>query len=300
MAYTGELAGIATAILWSATSTLFTLAGREVGSVIVNRMRLLLAAIFLLVTHWIVYSVPLPLEADPERWLWLGLSALAGLIVGDSFLFQAFIWIGPRLSMLMMSLAPVIASLLSWAMLGERLLSSQMLGIALSVGGVAAVVTDRSNHRIRRGERDSYAIGILFGLGAATGQALGLILAKKGLAGSFPALSGNLMRMSSAATVMWGATLLQGRLRATLESVRARPIAFRHIVAGSIVGPFIGVWLSLVAIQWTEVGVASTLMGLSPIFLLPIGYVVFKERIGWRAAGGTLVAMAGVWLLFQS
>jgi drug/metabolite transporter (DMT)-like permease len=66
------------------------------------------------------------------------------------------------------------------------------------------------------------------------------------------------------------------------------------------VGPFLGVWLSLIAIQRTEVGVASTLMGLSPIFLLPIGYLVFSERFGWRAVSGTMIAMVGVWLLFHS
>jgi drug/metabolite transporter (DMT)-like permease len=299
MPYTGELAGIATALLWSATSTFFTLAGRRVGSVVVNRMRLLFAATFLMVTHWLVFGSPVPIGVGSERWLWFGLSGLVGLVLGDSFLFQAFIWIGPRLSMLMMSLAPVLAALLSWVVLGERLMPMQVMGIGLSVGGVAAVVADRRNHRVKSGERDSYSIGILFGLGAATGQALGLILAKKGLEGIFPALSGNLMRMICAASVMWVATLFQRKLRETFSAVKVQQGALRYIVAGSIVGPFLGVWLSLIAIQWTEVGVASTLMGLAPIFLLPIGHYVFGEKIGWQAIFGTIVAMVGVGVLFQ-
>jgi drug/metabolite transporter (DMT)-like permease len=53
-----------------------------------------------------------------------------------------------------------------------------------------------------------------------------------------------------------------------------------------------------VAIQLTEVGIASTLMALPPVFLLPIGYFIFKERFGWQAVAGTFVAVAGVALLF--
>jgi drug/metabolite transporter (DMT)-like permease len=300
MQYTGEIAGLATSLLWSATSTFFTLAGRRVGSVVVNRLRLLFAAAFLMLTHWFVLATPLPIGAGAERWMWFGLSGLVGLVLGDAFLFQAFIWIGPRLSMLMMSLAPVLAALLSWIALGERLVPMQVLGITLTVAGVAAVVLDRSNNRPEPGERDLYPIGILFGLGAATGQALGLILAKKGLAGTFPALSGNLMRMVCAASVMWAATLLQRQARATFSAVKIQRGALRYIVAGSIVGPFLGVWLSLIAIQWTEVGVASTLMGLTPIYLLPVGYYVFGEKFGWQAVMGTVVAIIGVGVLFQA
>jgi drug/metabolite transporter (DMT)-like permease len=300
MQYTGEIAGLATSLLWSATSTFFTLAGRRVGSVVVNRLRLLFAAAFLLLTHLFVLGTPLPIDAGSESWMWFGLSGLVGLVLGDAFLFQAFIWIGPRLSMLMMSLAPVLAALLSWIVLGERLVPMQVLGITLTVGGVIAVVLDRNNNRPEPGERDYYLIGILFGLGAATGQALGLILAKKGLAGAFPALSGNLMRMVCAASVMWGATLVQRKVRTTFLAVKNQKIALRYIVAGAIVGPFLGVWLSLIAIQRTEVGVASTLMGLAPIFLLPVGHFVFGEKFGWRAVMGTIVAMLGVGVLFQA
>jgi len=119
-------------------------------------------------------------------------------------------------------------------------------------------------------DRRRYLWGILFGLGAATGQAVGLILAKKGLGGDFPALSGNVIRMLAAGTTLWVITFF----------------------------PFLGVWLSLIAIQLTHIGVASTLMALPPIFLLPISYFVFKERLGWAAVAGTIVAMMGVAILF--
>ena len=296
--FAGQLAALATAICWSGTAVFFTLAGRQLGSVIVNRVRLLVALALLMVTHTLLLGGPLPLAAEPQRWLWLGLSGFVGLVLGDSFLFQSYLWVGPRLGMLMMSLAPVIAALLAWIFLGETLGAQQWLGIVLAVGGTGMVVLDRERPAVPGAQAKDYQRGILFGLGAASGQAIGLVLAKQGLAGDFPALSGNVIRMTAAASSLWLATLLAGRAKETLRRAMEARGSWLPLLGGATLGPFIGVWLSLIAIQLTQVGIASTLMALSPVFLLPIGRVMFGERIGWQAILGTLVAISGVALLF--
>ncbi|MDF1499444.1 MAG: DMT family transporter [Anaerolineales bacterium] len=293
----GALAAIVTAIFWSATSTFFTLAGREVGSVIVNRARLLLASSFLLATHWIVMGEPLPLSALPEQWFWLALSGLIGFVLGDAFLFQAFVWIGPRLSMLMMSLAPIIAAVVSWFILGERLAVIQIGGIALAISGVVVVMLDRRAGATTVENKD-YFRGLLFGLGAASGQALGLIASKLGLAGGLSPLSGNTIRVLTATSILWLVTLVMRQGKSTFDALLAQKQARFAILGGTVFGPFLGVWLSLVAIQNSPVGIASTLMGLSPIFLVPIGRIVFNESFTWRTLAGTLAAIGGVALLF--
>jgi drug/metabolite transporter (DMT)-like permease len=297
-AYLGELAALATSVMWSGTATFFTFGARQVGSVVINRMRLLVALILLGVTHWVLLGQPLPLQAEPDRWIWLGLSGVIGLVLGDAFLFQSYLWIGPRLGMLMMSVAPVIAALLAWLFLGESLTALQWAGVMVTVGGVALVVLDRSQPRRQADAQRNYRLGILFGIGAAAGQAIGLILAKKGLMGDFPALSGNVIRMTAAASTMWLATLLAHQAAPTWRRIWESPKVITPLLAGSITGPFLGVWLSLIAVQRTQIGVASTLMALPPVFLLPIGHFVFKERIGLEAIAGTLVAIGGVALLF--
>ncbi len=275
---------------------MFTLAGRRVGSAVVNRTRLLLAVILLVLTHWIVLGSLLPWGADPERWFWLAISGIVGLVLGDAFLFQAFLWIGPRLSMLMMSLAPVIAALAAWIFLDEQLAAGQIFGILLVLGGTAWVVLERNGNQQR--ENRVYLRGILFGLGAATGQALGLVLAKNGLYGDFSPISANLIRMLTAMIVLWTITLFQGKAHATLQKLNANRRIMLFLSVGVIMGPFLGVSLSLFAVQQTTVGVASTLMALTPVFLLPISYIFFEERFGWGAIFGTFVAIAGVAILF--
>jgi drug/metabolite transporter (DMT)-like permease len=297
--YSGEIAALLTALCWSFGAIFYTVAGRFLGPVTINRLRLLLSLIFLAAAHWLLLSTPLPLGAEASRWFWLGLSGIIGLALGDILLFQAYVWIGPRLAMLLKSLAPVFSALLAWLFLAEALTLGQIVGVVLTVGGVSWVVLDRNGSGQRApGEGQRYGWGILFGLGAAITQAAGLITAKKGLGGDFPALSGHLIRMLVAAAAIWGVTLWQKQVRTTIEQLVSQPLAARHFIIGTVLGPVVGVWLSMVAVQRAQVGIASTLMALVPIFMLPIGYFVFKERFGWPAVVGTVVAVAGVGLLF--
>ena len=264
---------------------------------VVNRVRLVLAVIFLTLTHRALLGSLFPLEASPERWFWLGISGLVGLVIGDALLFQSFIWLGPRLSMLIMSLTPVISTLFAWMLLNEHLTAWQIAAIFITVGGVASVILDQKGNHAALVQGKAYGIGVLFGLGGAMGQALGLIAAKKGLSGDFSALSGTLIRMTVAMIALWAVTLLMRQGQATWRKLHEEPQAFRHLLAGAFFGPFLGVYLSLVAVQAAPVGVASTLMSLPPVFLLPISHVVFGERIGARAVIGTLIAIAGVAIL---
>ena len=294
-AYLGELAALGTSMTFAIGSTLFTAAGRRLGSVVVNRTRLIIAAIFLSITHWILLGNIWPLDAAPDRWFWLGLSGVVGLVLGDLFLFQAFVLNGPRLTMLMMSLAPVIAALQAWIFLGESLSGGQIFGILLTLVGIGWVVIEGNG---RNGNNRNYGRGILLGLGGAIGQATGLVLAKNGLGGDFSPISANLIRMLAAIVLLWGMTFFQRQVKSTFQALRSDPKGVYIIIAAAFLGPFVGVSLSLFALQRVEVGVASTLTALPPVFLLPISYFFFKERFGWGAVAGTLVAMAGVAALF--
>lgn len=295
--YIGQLAALGTSVLWTTTSTFFTLGGRQVGSVVLNRMRLLFAVVLLVLAH-LVLRTPLPTDISSERLFWLSLSGVIGLVLGDALLFQAFVMIGPRLSMLMMSLSPIMAALLAWIFLGEMLSTPQIFGMLIALAGVSMVVTAGNGGGENQIDRRTYFLGLLYALGGSAGQAIGLVAAKQGLSGDFSALSGTLVRMLAAALVMWLITILRRQAGETFSRMRDHPKAFRYILAGSVTGPFLGVTFSLIAVQNTAVGIASTLMALPPVLLLPVGRTVFHEQIGWQAIVGTFVAIAGVAVLF--
>jgi drug/metabolite transporter (DMT)-like permease len=293
----GELAGLLTSFFWALSSVFFTKGGKQIGSVNVNRIRLVFAVVLVMLAHLVMQGSLIPLNVAPERWLWLGLSGFAGLVLGDSFTFQAYVLVGNRLGTLMTALSPVIGAVIAWIFLGERLSPFQMVGILIAIAGVALVVLKSRNGNGAPHDRRRFALGILCGLGGAIGQATGLVLAKIGLAGNFPAVSGLVIRMLVSLIVIWAAALSLGQIRSTLEAAR-NPIALRAIASGAVVGPFIGVWLSLVAVQLTYVGIASTLTSLAPIFVLPIAKWVFKEEVSPWAVVGTVIAIGGVAVIF--
>jgi drug/metabolite transporter (DMT)-like permease len=297
-AYLGEVAGLVTSFMYSLSSTFFTLAGRKVSSFVLNRVRLILAILLIILAHFLLRT-PLPFRIEGDRLFWLGLSGVIGLTIGDIFLFEGYNKIGPRLTMLMMSLAPVLSAILAALFLAERLSAGQVVGILVTVGGIAWVISDKNGSPQRNGmDQKKYIEGILFGLGAATSQALGLITAKRGLGGGFPAISATLVRMVAGALALWAVTLIIGQARATLVQIVQERQSAIFILLGAVAGPLFGVTLSMYALQHTEVGIASTLMALPPVLLLPIGYFAFNERFGWQAIFGTMVAMGGVALLF--
>ena len=296
MTFTGELAAIGTAMAFAATSTIFTLSGREIGSAVVNRTRLLMACCIILVIHYIAFGQFLPIDADGASWRWLALSGLIGLALGDACLFQAFVMIGARLSMLIMALAPILSTIMAWIFMGERLNAQQLAGIALTVGGIIWVVAEKKNNG--QATKSPLGIGLLFAFGGAIGQAAGLVTAKSGLADGLPTFSGLLIRMLAATITIWVFTVSRGQTSAGFYKIAQNPRVVWLLLAGVIIGPVGGVWLSLVAVDNAPLGVASTLMALTPIFLLPIAYIVFHERFGHQTIAGTAVAFMGTALLF--
>jgi len=300
----GELAALFTSVAWSFTSLQFTLAGRRVGSPVVNRTRLALAAVFLALAHLLLTGALWPQSAAPARWFWLGISGIIGLVLGDACLFQAYVLIGPRRAMLLMVLSPILSSLLAWLWLGEALTRLEIFAMLVALAGVAWVTTaprtQASNGvAVFAGDHDhrAYLNGVLLGVGAALGQALGLLLAKQGMAGGFSTISATLMRISVALATIVLVTLAQGQVRATLTALRDQT-AFRFILGGAFTGPFLGIWGSMIAVQNAPLGVASTLLALPPVLLIPLMHWVFHEQITRRAVVGTLVALTGAALLF--
>lgn len=296
----GQLAALGTSVAWSFSSIFFTLSGRKVGSEIVNRTRLLFAVIFVAIMHLILEDNLFPIDAESFRFAWLGLSGIIGYVMGDGFLFQAFIMIGPRRSMLLMALAPVFGAIFGLVFFRETLKWHEVAGILLALGGIALVISDRQPAQPGDAERDPrhYLIGVLSGIGAALGQAGGLAASKMGLEGDFPALSGNMIRLVAAAALVWLIALFRGHIGPGIRQLRKKPGALKTIAAGAVVGPFLGVWLSLIAVQLAPLGIAATLMSLTPVILLPISSIFFKEHIGGRAIAGTVAAFAGTAVLF--
>lgn len=292
----GETAALATAFLFAITALIFAATGRLVGPQVTNRVRLIFGLILLAILNFVLFREPFPLSAASSHWIWLGLSGVIGLSLGDAFLLLSFVAIGPRIGILLLSSAPIFASIIAWVFLGETLTALQIIGIVLALLGIAWVVMSHEEPPdTPHGHKRS---GVFYGLLGGLGQAVGLVLSKQGMSGNFDPFQANAIRMLAATIFTWLWTIFQGQGSATVAALRWKPESIRLLALGALVGPVLSVSASLLAVQHADVGVASTLMATSPVILLPISHLAFKEKVSWEAAAGTIIAVAGVAILF--
>jgi len=294
MQYLGELSALLTAFLWSGTSFAFASAVKRIGSLQLNINRMILASVLLLVTCSIAgFSFLL----STSQIINLIISGVIGLVLGDTFLFKAFQNIGARLSMLLMASSPAMSSILAYFFLNEDLPMSGLLGIAVTIIGIAIVVLERKEtpdikYKISK-------IGIVFGLLGALGQAGGLIFAKFAFQeGEVNEMVATFVRIISSAVILLTGALLMKRYKNPVLLYKNDIKAFGSTIVGTILGPYLGITFSLVAIANTKVGIAATLMSTMPIIMLPIIRYIYKERLNWQAIVGAFIAVAGVAILF--
>jgi drug/metabolite transporter (DMT)-like permease len=300
----GETAAVTTAVLWTACAILFASAGRRIGALSVNAYRIVMAVVFLSLAHLVRFGTVVP-AANHGQWFYMGLSGVIGLALGDFGYFGSLVLVGPRRGVLLMSTSPIVSSIAAYFVLGEVLGLWDLVGIALALAGVFVVILDENVHASEVcPTRHHKLYGVLCGLAGSIGQGVGLVLSKYGMVvaggqGARPLdpLSATLIRMVVAACFVWVTVTLFGKLPAVLGSRRDRQAMLRT-AAGATSGPFLGVWLSMVAVTYTVAGVAATLMALMPVMVIPVLWLVYKQKTSLRGTLGAAATVAGVAILF--
>jgi drug/metabolite transporter (DMT)-like permease len=268
----------------------------------------LLSLLMLGATLWWFTGSPFPLYADGKAWFWLSLSGFVGYLLGDYCLFNSYIWIGSRFGQLFMTLAPPTAALAGWIMLGETLSWNALLGMMVTLTGIGISV-------LNKGTTNKLSLklplkGVLFGIGAGVGQGIGLVLSKVGMTCyefSIPAseeVVADLMPFAStfirAVTGAVGFLCVMGfqkQFHTLVTSARDRK-GMNAALWATITGPFIGVSLSLMAVQYTEAGIASTLMALTPVFIIWPAHLLFNQKVTFKEVIGACISVIGVSLFF--
>lgn len=295
MIYAGEIAAIATAICWAITSTAFEDGGKKIGSFNLNLIRLLLGFLFLTTYNFITRGFLIPIDASSEAWLWLFLSGIVGIVIGDLLLFEAFVRIGARISMLIFASVPPLSGLIAYIFLGEAMTSLEVLGMMIVLSGIAMVILDGGE----KGEKVKFShpvVGILLAFGGALGQSAGYIIGKYGL-GDYDPFAATQIRLLAGIVSFIVLFTFKGQWPSFIRIFK-EPKKLNSIVIGSFFGPFLGISLSLYAVQRINPGVASTLISITPILLIPYAVMVKKEKVMIKEVVGSIVAIVGLAVLF--
>lgn len=294
MNYIGETAALVAAFLWAGSSIFFTEASRRIDPVTINFTRMVFGLLYLALTLLIVGA---DFSISQSQLILLALSGFIGLVFGDTFLFKAFQMVGPRISMLLLSLAPPIAALLAFIFLDEKLSFWGIAGIAVTLAGISLVILQRNQQM--SGKFAITKLGIFYGVLSAIGQGIGLILAKAAF--NEAPVNGFLaafIRLLASVILFYPMLAFTSKFKSPMKKLVRDKKSFLITVIGSIFGLYLGITLSLVAISETYVGIASTLMGTTPVFVLPVMYFYYKEKLSLTSIVGAFIAVGGIAILF--
>lgn len=291
----GELAALITAVCWTLNAIAFESASKKIGSLSLSYLRLYIAFLCLCIFAFFSRGLALPTDADFHTWFWLLISGIIGFILGDVFLFQAFIEIGSRISLLIMSAAPPLTALIGYFVLGERISLLGILGIFITMVGICLVILSK-NPEEKKVEFNRPVKGLIYASIGAIGQALGLIFSKVGI-GTYDPVAATQIRIIAAAVGLTFIITKNQKWKEITDALKNKS-AMPSLIAGSIFGPFIGVTFSLLAVQYTATGIVSSITSISPIVIIPASIIIFKEKVLPREILGAFVSIAGVVLLF--
>ncbi len=308
MTYLGEILSLGVAVSWTATALFSEVGSKRLGALQLNVIRMTLSITLLSLTLWYFTGSPLPMYTDGKTWFWLCLSGFVGYVLGDYCLFNCYVLIGSRFGQLFMTMAPIAAAFSGWAILGEHMSFQAIAGMLVTITGIGISIFNRGTaHKI--GLKLPLR-GVLLGIGAGVGQGVGLVLSKVGMnvyEANIPqgaeAVSNLLPFASTFIRALTGAAgfilvMAYQRKFHTLAVIKRDGKGARAALGATIFGPFIGVSLSLMAVQYTEAGIASTLMALTPIFILLPVRILFKQRITTKEVVGAFISVLGVSLFF--
>ncbi|MCB0429009.1 MAG: DMT family transporter [Flavobacteriales bacterium] len=301
----GIFVALATTVCWSFSIFAFTEGSRRIGANAVNHFRLVVATLLLTVFGvLLIDGPPSTLFTSPtsSHYFWLGCSGIIGLALGDHFNFSGFAILGARLSSALTTFAPIAALVGGYLLLGETLNLPGMLGILITIAGILVLILTRPGTNEGYSEHHgSFAKGILNALAGATCQGIGLVLAKKGLNTPGPKLhfvQAAWIRMLIGTVAIYTLTILTRRFwTVTRPILSGNKAAVGFTLFGAVMGPVIGVSLSMLAITYLKVSVAQTIFSLLPVTVMPIAVFYYKERVTFRSLLGALMAILGVVIL---
>ncbi len=294
MNYLGEIMALLGAFCWVGTSISFEKAGKEVGSLAVNVIRIVLGFLFLTITSTLTRSMPLPLDAPVKSFTFLSLSGFIGMFLGDLFLFEAFVLVGARISMLIMSLAPALTALLAYFLLGETLGIKSILGIIIVLLGVVIVIFQKNQGEKVKLKHSKF--GLFCALMGVIGQSGGNILSKIGVSNYDP-ISSTQIRVLTAMIAFFIYVTLIKKWPVVIKGLKNKS-SFKGIFIGSIWGPFLGVLVAIIAFKYAKAGIASTILSINPVLIIPFSIYYLKEKINFIEIVGAVLTVFGVILFF--
>ncbi len=287
----GDLAAIGSAFTWAIGGVLLRSQTRRVDAVTLNAMQYTVAALFFLGVALLGGRWAGVLEAPPANLAWVVGGSMIGMIAGDTLYVQSLATCGVARAF------PITSSLyMLFAYLGAALLLHEPVGWNAALGGavIASGIALITLPSLRSGS-DGAAIAPLgvrewsFLIGTGVFWSVATMCLRVGMTG-LDTVTANIVRLPIVALLLVGLSVARQQELRFLHC-GWKPIA-ATLVAG-LVGICSGSLMFLYALQTAGAARASILSSLSPLFAAPLSVALFRERLSWMMAAGTVLCVAG-------
>ena len=293
---TGELAALAAAAFWAAASLWYGKTNLSAWGM--NLWKNVLASLILLVQLYVMSSLTRSdmFQADSRACSWLGLSGVVGIMIGDTCYFRSLQILGPRKALIVSTTAPIFAAVLGYLLLDEAITVTIAVGILVTTGAVAWVVSDgRSTDEAPGLFPGSTFAGVAAGIFGAICQAVGAVCSKIGMESCDP-IEAALIRLAVSAVGAFIVVAALGQVKSVTTKL-ADVNLLRRFLPAVLMGTWLGIWLSQVAFKHATVSVAITLLATTPLFAIPLVRIFYGHRVSGVAVVGTVLAIVGVYLV---
>ena len=287
----GVLAGLGTACAWAVSSVMNTAASRILG---VHRFlmirqplaMLILGCACLVAGQFAAYGFTALLLAL--------MSGAVGIALSDWAFYEGTQRIGLRATQICHSTNACMTALLGLVFLDEYLGVQGFVGIlAVTAGTSLVLIAEQRGQSFWVAANTALGKGVALALLSALVTAVGLILSKEALRQELPPLMLAFIRNLSASCVLWTFGIALHRVRETAKAARECRQIYLLLAAGCAVGPAGGMWLSMVALEYAPAGIAATLIGMQPLFLLLLLGILERRCPAVGSILGSLLACAG-------
>ena len=273
---------------------------KKIGSYSVNAIRMLFYLIGVSIVYLVIFGFDIP-HAEAVQWLYLGISAFTGLVIGDYLFFVALKHISPRLTFLIAApLAPIFSAVIGLLLIGEKLVMKDIAGIFIVLFGILIVLSKNGSGDSGGDENGKKTFGIIIAVLCSLGQGLSMVFTKLGIIGGtvtkpLDPFATSVIRTFFGGIIIWGIVFFSGKTKSVIGSMNKKA-GLKTLVLGSLIS-VIGIWLLLFALTHSKVGVAATLGSMMPVMIIPIVFVMKKEKTGARGIIGSIISVAGVAVL---
>lgn len=315
----GEFISILAVLTFVGSNVIFRQTEQEVTPAFINFFRTSIGTITFLLIIVLINQYNLIFVIPWQLWLLLISSFIFGQVIGDTAYFTAQKELGTTIALAISMTFPLFTFILSLIFLDRvftlnLIIALILIGFGITIIGKSKINSESSITPSERDIRDELISrrdiikSIGFCIIASLGWAIGAVIIEYSTSqidqiihmGGLSSLIGNVIRFPFATLILGSMVLRENHLKKNVDHLNNNKKSHRTwvlLIIASIIGTSLGAYLYTEAVHLAGANIMALIASASPLFSLPLTYLVNKEKISKYGFIGVILTILGVILI---